>query len=197
MTLVEVMVSLVVFSVAILGTMGVFIFALRTIEDSRSFTQVTQILNHEMEAMRMRWWADRPAQGTSPTVAGLFSLGGSPGSFPGTPRETEFLPFAVYGAPLRSDGVSPAVLGGTDPNDISFGNNLLFAQYRNASGSAAGFVCKRVVTLKADGCGEKYAEVKLEVSWVDRRGLTHTRSMHSSMSEHGINGVLYDPAQIQ
>ena len=138
-----------------------------------------------------------PGAGHEPHGRGAFLFGRLAASFPGTPRETEFLPFAVYGAPLRSDGVSPAVLGGTDPNDISFGNNLLFAQYRNASGSAAGFVCKRVVTLKADGCGEKYAEVKLDVSWVDRRGLTHTRSMHSSMSEHGINGVLYDPAQIQ
>ncbi len=195
MTLVEVMISLVVFSVAILGTVGVFLFALRTVEDSRSFTQVTQILNHEMEAMRMREWNDRPPFGTSPAIKGLFTLGGAPASFPFT-AESEFTPYAVYGAPLRTDGISPAVLGGSDPNDVSFGNNLLQAQYRNAGGNAAGFVCKRIITLKADGCGEKYAEVTLKVTWVDKRGLTHSRSMHSTMAENGLNKRLYDPANI-
>lgn len=197
MTLVEVMISMAVFMTAILGTVGVFMMALRTIEDSRSFTQVVQVLNHEMEAMRTRWWADRPAQGTSPKVDGLFTLGGAPASYPGATRVTSFQPFAIYGAPLRTDGVSAAVLGGPDANDIGFGDSLLAARYRNAAGTAAGYVCERRVTLRLDGCGEKYAEIELGVSWVDRKGLTHKRSLYSVMSEHGINGVLYDPAQIQ
>jgi Tfp pilus assembly protein PilV len=68
MTLVEVMISMIVFTVAILGTVGVFTFGLQTMDEARSFSQATQLLNHEMESMRIRQWNGLYPTGSSFTA---------------------------------------------------------------------------------------------------------------------------------
>lgn len=230
MTIVEVMAALLVFAVAILGTMSVFIFSLRTVDDSRSFTQVTQILNHEMESMRMRAWNDRTivvdASGHTRKLHGLSTLGamtlpaGSaflggqvssalPGDSPAagafSQSYTTFVPFAVYGQKVADadDSSKVAVIAGGNSFDVPFaplsggGASPLRAQYRNARGTAAGFTCTRRVSLFRDGCASNYAVVTLTVGWSDARGVQHSRSMSSTMSEGGLNSVIYDLSQVQ
>lgn len=228
MTLVEVMAALLVFAVAILGTLSTLIFSLRTVDDSRSFTQITQILNHEMESMRMRAWADRTlvvdSSGHTRTLHGISTLGSMPVgaavpggtavsplpgdvAIPGAVSEcyTTFSPFAVYGQKVADvdDPTLVAVISGSNSFDIQFqplpggAATPLRAQYRNALGSAAGFNCTRRVTLLNNGCGSNYALVTLTASWLDQRGLRHSRSTSSTMSENGLNSVIYDLSQVQ
>lgn len=217
MTLVEVMVALAFFAVAILGSITVFIFSLRSVDDARSFTQVTQILNHEMEAMRMRGWTDRQVTSSTgsviTTVHGLHSLGtgvlhdgsDAPGAAftpPGglwvakgaTRATSTFKPFAVYGVPPGAVGV--AVIGGSDANDIKFTDANLLAQYRNATGKADGFECQREVVV-VDTPGLESVTVNLLVRWGDLRGMPHERRMSSTMSKNGLNRLIYDSIQVQ
>lgn len=220
MTLVEVMISMVVFTVVILGTVGVFTFGLQTVDDSRSFSQATQLVNHEMESMRIRQWNDRvlpngillhglktfatgkttagndlgvPPGGNN-TVAVVVSTG-IPTNLSGPKCTTVFSPFAVYGV-----AATKAPAGETNPvailgRDIDLGDKILQTQYRNATGTAAGFTCTRTVEWRISPLGTNYAEVGINIVWSDRRGIRHTRSQFTTMSEEGLNKVVYEAVQ--
>lgn len=220
MTLVEIMVSMVIFSIAILGTIGVFTFGLQSVDESRSFAQVTRILNHEMESMRIRQWSDRTLPNgvilhglktfaTAKTTAGA-DLGIPPGgnntaarvisttaptNLTGPKCATSFSPFAVYGvAPTKAPAsdLSPVAIIG---RDIDLGDANLQTQYLNAAGAAAGFTCTRTVEWRISPLGTNYAEVGITVTWKNRRGMSHTRSQYTTMSEDGLNKVVYEAVQ--
>lgn len=220
MTLVEVMISMVVFTLAILGTVGVFTFGLQTTDDSRSFSQATQLLNHEMESMRIRQWNDRVLpngiilHGLKTFATGKTTAGNDLGIPPGgnntatvvvstaTPSNlsgpkctTVFSPFAIYGViPTKapSGDKSPVAIIG---RDIDLGNSVLQTQYRNATGTAAGFTCTRTVEWRISPLGTNYAEVGINIVWSDRRGMRHSRSQFTTMSEDGLNKVVYEAVQ--
>lgn len=85
-TLVEIMVALTVFAVAVVSLLGAFTFALKSVDQARTKAQVTQILLNEMESMRMRTWANRTiGDGANAQILlGTSSLG-TTASFGGTP----------------------------------------------------------------------------------------------------------------
>lgn len=185
MTLVEVMISTAVFAIAILGAYGLLVFALRTMDATRTFTQVTQILTHEMEAMRMRRWSDAAGGTTATTTtSGLTTavattqgqvsvkyMGKHMGDF-----ET-FTPFADYSGGDVFPGNPQPVL-----STKVLGTTTL--QLRNATG----FKCTRKVVLDAT---EDSAEIVLTVSWNDARNAPHARSFISTVSKKGLNDSIF------
>ena len=179
MTLTEVMVSLVVFVIVILGSLSLLQFGMRTMDTSRAFTQASQILTREMEAMRLRSFSTNGA-GTGQLSITAIAASTNYGTF---------VPFADYsnngdgkgGTGDAADGAKQPAMG-----SAILGNTAI--QYRNATGNAAGYTCKRSVVLNSAG---DLAEITVTVSWKDRSGATHTRSLNSSASKNGLNDSLF------
>ena len=183
MTLVEVMASLAVFGVVILGTLAMFNFSLSTVDDSRAFTRITQILNHEMEAMRLRGWSDRTvttSTNTTVVMKGLDNLAGGSGI-------TDFIPFAIYGETPPS-GQTVATIGkGVEFTDEELKKN----QAKPPMGAATNLSFTRTLTRDASTT-MRSINVVLKADWTDSHGKTHTRSIQSKMSENGLNKYVYD-----
>lgn len=189
-TLVEVVISLTVFAIIILGTISVLIFGLRTIDQSRCTAQVTQIIMNEMEAMRMRKWEDRsPANGDLYLLYGIKTLGTAPASTFGSsnaeiPNGTTtgsffFAPFAYYANEIRNP-----------PERIKY--KLLFA-YDAANPTDPANPAKLTRTVKLfksatnPDAGEDFAVITITVEWTDRNGQKHSRSAQTTMSKNGLN----------
>lgn len=168
MTLVEVMVSLVLFAIAILGSFGLLAMSTRTMDTSRAFTQVTQILTHEMEAMRLRSFDSAAAGNGQRSITYLAN---------NIANYSSFTPFADYRNGDMPPGTAQPALGA----DVLKGTTL---QLRNATG----FTCTRKVVL--NGAGDS-AEITLTVSWTDAQKMTHSRSINSSVSKNGLNDSLF------
>lgn len=182
MTLVEVMASLAVFGIVILGTLTMFNFSLSTVDDSRAFTRITQILNHEMEAMRLRGWSDRSVTtpGGPVVMSGLDTLAGGSGI-------TDFIPFAIYGETPPS-GQTVATIGkGVEFTDEELKKN----QAKPPMGAATNLRFTRTLTRDASTT-MRSINVMLKADWTDSHGKTHTRSIQSKMSENGLNKYVYD-----
>ncbi len=170
MTLVEVMVSMFIFAIAVLGAYSLLLFGLRTMDQTRAFTQVSQILTHEMEAMRLRSWsgsADAAGKGQHSVKYLCDNAAGY----------STFTPFADY----RGGDVAPGSAQPALSTDVLGATTL---QFRNANG----FTCTR--RFIPDASGES-AEIVLTVSWVDSRKATHSRSYSSTVSKNGLNDSIF------
>jgi hypothetical protein len=214
-TLVETMMSLVIFSVIILGSIALTTFSLRNMDGVRTVAQVSRILTQEMESMRMRGWKDRTDlkdanTGAAITLYGLKSLGIAQRESDGKSLlsitdDTE--------NPLQS--TSTPVAGGNFSHASTTYAVQPFAVYgsRNAASTGAstigkevvsgasvqlvpptGFTMRRTVTLKRSSDGGAvstvsdvdYAEITLTATWEDKRG-THTRSLFTTLSKNGLS----------
>lgn len=173
MTLVEVMVAMSIFPIGILGTFGVLNFSMKTMDDSRAQTQATQILIHEMEAMRLRSWNNTAVAGTA--QLNIVTLAEKIAAQPA--RYAVFTPFADYGVGDVATEAQPQLSGGAALGATSV--KLL---------NASGFTCTRNVVLNASADS---AEITLVVSWKDPRGITHTRTFRSTASENGLNDSIF------
>jgi prepilin-type N-terminal cleavage/methylation domain-containing protein len=173
MTLVEVMISMFVFSVVVLASFGLLNFGLRTMDTTRGFTQASQILTHEMEAMRLRSF-DGDAGINQKSVKYLCD---HPDAY------ASFTAFADYrgGDVVETEKKQPVV------GEAVIGKTIL--QYRNASGSATGFTCKR--ELSYTNADKDQILVKLTATWSDSRNLQHSRYLSSTVSKHGLNDSIF------
>jgi prepilin-type N-terminal cleavage/methylation domain-containing protein len=169
MTLVEVMISMFVFSVVVLASFGLLNFGLRTMDTTRGFTQASQILTHEMEAMRLRSF-DGDAGINQKSVKYLCD---HPDAY------AAFTAFADYrGGDIVESGKVQGVVG-----EAVLGKTKL--QLR----SATGFTCKRELTYT--NADKDQILVKLTATWSDSRNLQHSRYLSSTVSKNGLNDSIF------
>lgn len=210
MTLVEVMVAMAVFVIALLGVIGLFIFNLKTMDQVRANTQITQILIHELEAMRMRTWDDRLVSSAPGGILyGIKSLGmGQAGGGAGTLLESlsganetclsysqsglpksayatySVRPFAVYGTPISvpKAGKVVAVVG----EDVASGSLQMRV-------NTAKLKLRRVVHLRVSDekdatiTSPDVAYIYVYAEWDDERGSHHVKGVSTTVSKYGIN----------
>lgn len=168
MTLIEVMASMFVFGFLVLGIFGLLNFGLRTMDDTRAFTQAAQILTHEMEAIRLRSFSGDAGIGQKSVVY----LCDHPSDY------KQFTAFADYRGGDVAVGKDQPVM-----SESILGKTQL--QLRNATG----YSCTR--ELSYTGTDKDQISVKLVVSWVDGRKAPHSRYLSSSVSKNGLNDSLF------
>lgn len=208
MTLVEVMVAMAVFVIALLSVIGLFIFNMKTMDQVRANTQITQILIHELEAMRMRTWDDRLVSSAPGGVLyGIKSLGmgqaggGSGALLSGVNTDNEkcqwywqsfptssgaaytISPFAIYGTPISvaKSGKVVAVVG----EDVAKGALQMRINQANLSFQRYVYLYKSDY-LDPAVVDPDMAYIYVYASWSDERG-SHTKGVYTTVSKYGIN----------
>lgn len=214
-TLVEVMVSFVVFAVTILGAMALLMFGLKTVDDAKALNQATQILMNEMESMRMRSWNDqailRPDKSAG-VIHGLKTMGtglqhnGTWGAPEFRPPGGEILSSKrvkngasdTYAAAETATTFTPYAIYGITPASgkpvATLGDEIAIPGSIVQLRAATGYTCTREITLsRSPGTVDDVdtASVNLTIAWTDSRGQRHTRSNLGLMSKNGINDYLY------
>lgn len=213
------MISLVIFSVIILGSIGLTTFSLRNMDGVRAVAQVSRILSQEMESMRMRGWKDRTDlkdanTGATITLYGLKSLGIAKRESDGKSlfsiaHDTEN-PIETTSTPTGGDNYSHASTTYEVKPLASYGSrNAAKTASATLGGEVAsevsvqlvpptGFTMRRTVTLKRSSDGGTvsavpdvdYAEITVTATWSDMRG-THTRSLFTTLSKNGLSDFYY------
>lgn len=217
-TLVETMISFAVFAIVCLGSLGLLTFSLKTMENARTMTQVSKILTHEMETMRMRGWSDRPItteDNKKITLYGLYSLGRGKRDSDNTRlstinNDTE----EPIGVTVETDSANTltdayttykvhpfAVYGITDSTskkagtlgiEINTGTKPIINKSKN-------YEVTRKVHLKrskSDYHPTKgwptvdHAVITITVKWSDDRG-SHSRNLSSTLSKNGLSDFYY------
>lgn len=212
MTLVEVMIAMVAFSIAVLGGIGVIVFSLRTMSRVRANTQMTQILMSEMESLRMRTWADRAVTSAPGGVLyGIRSLGMGQARIAGADVELSSLksdnedclwawrspgfsagamykvtPFAVYGSPIIKPASGKIV--------AKVGEDVAVGAVRMQIPESKIQITRYVYLYKSDWGDPSITEpdmagIYLTATWTDDSG-THSRGITTTVSRYGINDYI-------
>ncbi len=213
-SLVEVIVSFVVFAVAILGAISLLIFGLKTVDDAKALNQATQILMNEMEAMRMRSWTDQTfkrSDGSDGIIHGLKTMGTgfqvngtSTAAFapPGgkiTRRTATAVPAGgLYLSAATESTFTPYAVYGEPPKSgktvATLGEEIVLDGSPVQMRAANGYLCTRLVELGREPLTEtdvNTATVTLTIAWTDSRGISHSRFNLGYMSKNGINDYIY------
>lgn len=208
MTLIEIMVAMGAFAIAVLGGISVMIFSLKTMDQVRANTQITQILLSEMEAIRMRTWLDRNVSSTRGGVLyGIKSLGmaqsanGTGADLRANTDDNEVAlgpvtdnigrvwqayrvePFAVYGT--RITKTAPGKIVARVGEDVSVGSVQLRVPYDKLE-------IKRYVRLVSSDPSialPDMARIYITAEWSDRLG-KHSKGIATTVSRYGINDYI-------
>lgn len=220
MTLVETMMSMLVFTIVILGTFALILFSMRNMDAARNKAQVDAILTNEIEAMRMRGWNDRvtvdATTGKPITLYGLKTLGsgfidnGTAGTALATVNgctekalssKNTLLTPGKYSSCSTEYEITPfAVYGVLNSKGTGSGNvgaevvGDANVKLRNAEG----LTLRRIVRLSRSSDSGATAPVDdvdtatitVIATWSDRRG-AHTRSLTQILSQNGLSDFYY------
>lgn len=220
MTLVETMMSMLVFTIVILGTFALILFSMRNMDAAKNKAQIDGILTNEIEAMRMRGWNDRvtvdATTGKPITLYGLKTLGTgfiangtsstALSSVNGctekalSSQNTVLTP-GKYSACRTEYEVTPYAVYGVLNSKGSGSGNVGAEVVGNATvklRNASGLTLRRTVRLnRSSDSGATTAlgdvdtaTITVTATWSDRRG-DHTRSLTQILSQNGLSDFYY------